>query len=81
MADRLDEPFYFGSSRSNKIRNALAYPIKDVAFLHRLVEGLNKFTQRLIISDETADKNGRTFKGLFAVLDIIRQGFSDNRCS
>lgn len=33
-------------------------------------------TQRLIISDETADKIGRTFKGLFAVLDIIRQGFS-----
>lgn len=44
--------------------------------LYGLIEGLNKFTQRLIISDETADKIGRTFKGLFAVLDIIRQGFS-----
>lgn len=42
--------------------------------LYGLIEGLNKFTQRLIISDETADKIGRTFKGLFAVLDIIRQG-------
>lgn len=44
--------------------------------LYGLIEGLNKFTQRLIISDETADKIGRTFKGLFAVLDIIRQRFS-----
>ena len=44
--------------------------------LYGLIEGLNKFTQRLIISDETADKISRTFKGLFAVLDIIRQGLS-----
>lgn len=44
--------------------------------LYSLIEGLNKFTQKLILSDETADKIGRTFKGLFAVLDIIRQGFS-----
>ncbi|NCE64067.1 phage tail tape measure protein [Pseudoflavonifractor sp. 524-17] len=44
--------------------------------LYGLLEGLNKFTQGLILSDETADKIGRTFKGLFAVLDLIRQGFS-----
>ncbi len=44
--------------------------------LYGLIEGLNKFTEKLIISDETADKIKRTFKGLFAILDLGRQAFS-----
>lgn len=35
-------------------------------------EGLKSLTERLIISDGTADKVKRTFKGLFAVLDIAK---------
>ena len=44
--------------------------------LYGIIEGLNKFTEKLIISDETADKIKRTFKGLFAILDLGRQAFS-----
>lgn len=44
--------------------------------LYGIIEGLNAFSQKLILSDETASKIGRTFKGLFAVLDIVRQAFS-----
>lgn len=38
-------------------------------------EGLRNLTKRLIMSDETADKVKRTFKGFFAVIDIVRQVF------
>lgn len=44
--------------------------------LYGIIEALHGFSERLIISDETADKLGRTFKGLFAILDLIKQGFS-----
>ena len=44
--------------------------------LYGIIEALHKFSERLIISDETADKISRTFKGLFSVLDIIKQAFS-----
>ena len=44
--------------------------------LYGIIEALHSFSERLIISDETADKLGRTFKGLFAILDLIKQGFS-----
>ncbi|MEY8405023.1 hypothetical protein AALA54_17290 [Oscillospiraceae bacterium 44-34] len=49
--DCLDELFYLGSSRGDKIRNTLAYPIKDVAFLRRLVN-----------SDEPIPERGRHIK-------------------
>lgn len=44
--------------------------------LFNIIQGLHDFSERLIISDETADKISRTFQGLFSVLDIIKQAFS-----
>lgn len=44
--------------------------------LYGIIAAINEFSKKLIMSDETADKLGRTFKGLFAVLDIIKQAFT-----
>ena len=44
--------------------------------LYDLITAIHNFSEKLIISDETADKLGRTFKGVFAVLDIVKQAFS-----
>lgn len=41
--------------------------------LYALTETLRSFSERLTISDETADKLQRTFKGLFSMLDLGRQ--------
>lgn len=38
--------------------------------LYGLIVGLNKFSENLKVSDETADKLKRTLKGVFAILDI-----------
>ena len=40
--------------------------------LYSIIEGFHSFTEKLIISDESAKKITRTFKGLFAVLDIVK---------
>mgnify|MGYP001097045987 CR=1 FL=1 len=41
--------------------------------LYALTETLRNFSEHLTISDETADKLQRTFKGLFSILDLGRQ--------
>lgn len=38
--------------------------------LYKFIEGLNKFTSNLIISDKNAERLSRTFKGLFAAIDM-----------
>lgn len=38
-----------------------------------MTENLKNFTASLIVSDETADKLKRTFKGVFAVFDIFKK--------
>lgn len=45
--------------------------------LKKFSESLNKFSKKLILSDEKADKLHRTLKGLFAVLDIVRIVITD----
>ena len=45
-------------------------PIKPEQLFNALA-ALHKFTSQLVISDETAEKLTRTFKGLFAVLNLI----------
>ena len=45
-------------------------PIKPEQLFDALA-ALHKFTSQLAISDETADKLTRTFKGLFAILNLI----------
>lgn len=39
--------------------------------LYQSIKGLNGFTKGLVITEETADKLQRTFKGLYAAIDII----------
>ena len=39
--------------------------------LYNIIKALHTFSENLKMSDETADKLKRTFKGLFALLDII----------
>ena len=39
--------------------------------IFNIITALHKFSRSLIMEDETADKLKRTFKGLFAVLDIV----------
>ena len=39
--------------------------------LYQSIKGLNDFTKSLVIAEETADKLQRTFKGLYAAIDII----------
>lgn len=43
--------------------------------LYQFSEGLADLTEKFKIGDETADKIFRSFSGLFAILDIGRQGF------
>ena len=38
--------------------------------LYKIIEGIHAFSEKLIISDETAENVKRTFKGVFALLDI-----------
>lgn len=39
--------------------------------LYELIERFEKFTRKLTINEETADKLRRTFEGLFAIIDVI----------
>nr|DAQ19099.1 MAG TPA: tail tape measure [Caudoviricetes sp.] len=44
--------------------------------LYAFSEGLRKLTEHLKLSDETSANLKSTFKGLFAILDIVKQAFS-----
>lgn len=39
--------------------------------LYNIIEAIHSFTESMKMSEETADKVKRTFKGLFAILDVI----------
>ena len=45
-------------------------PIKPEQIFN-VIAAFHKFTSTLVMSDETADKLKRTFKGLFAIIDIV----------
>lgn len=47
------------------------FPAMQAEQLFNLIAGFHKLTTRMKVSDETANKIRRTFKGLFAALDII----------
>ena len=40
--------------------------------MYSFLEAINKLSEKLVFSEERADKLKRTFKGLFAVIDILR---------
>ena len=48
------------------------FPATTAEQLFNIIAGFHKLTTHLIVSDETADKVKRTFKGLFAALDLVR---------
>ena len=49
------------------------FPPTTAKQLHSLTAGLKEFTEKLKISDASADKLKRTFKGLFSVFDFFRK--------
>lgn len=51
------------------------FPVKTGDQLFAMTEALHTFTEKIKIGDETADKIRRTFKGLFAVLDMVKDAF------
>lgn len=51
------------------------FPTSLVQRLSNAAQGLEKFTSKLVISEKDANNVKRTFKGLFAVLDIIGKAF------
>lgn len=48
-----------------------AFPPMTVVQLYGIIEGINKLSEHLVVSEETAGKLERTFAGLFAAVDII----------
>lgn len=58
----------------NTIKQAFKniFPSKTAEELLNLTEKFEAFTEKLIISDETADKIGRTFQGVFSILKLGR---------
>jgi hypothetical protein len=44
--------------------------------LANITKAIKEFTEKLKLNDETSDKLKRTFKGLFAALDIVKQAVS-----
>lgn len=50
------------------------FPAKTGDQLFAMTEALHAFTEKIKIGDETSDKLRRTFAGLFAVLDLVKQG-------
>ena len=40
--------------------------------LYSIIEKIHSFSEKLIMSDESAEKVQRTFKGLFAVLEVVK---------
>lgn len=52
------------------------FPPTTVDQLKGFTEAIKNFTEKLKLSDESSDNLKRTFKGLFAILDIVKQAFS-----
>lgn len=57
----------------NALRDAWReiFPPRTEEQINKMAEALSKFSTKLLMSDETADKLRRTFRGLFAALDIV----------
>lgn len=53
------------------------FPYRDLnKGFENVAKSLENFTSKLVISEETADKIRSTFKGVFAIFDILGQAFS-----
>ena len=47
------------------------FPPMSVVQLYGIIDSIHTFSEKLAQTDDIADKIGRTFKGLFAILDLI----------
>ena len=47
------------------------FPPMTVVQLYNIIKGINEFSQHLRVSDETAKKLKKTFKGVLAIIDIL----------
>lgn len=58
----------------NSVKEAWSdiFPPTTSEQVYALCESIHKLSEHLLVDDETADKLKRTFKGLFALIDIIR---------
>lgn len=58
----------------NSVKEAWSdiFPPTTSEQLYSLLENLHKLSECLLVDEETADKLKRSFKGLFAIIDIIR---------
>lgn len=45
---------------------------KNTGALYAIIDAIHTLSEKMVVSEERADKLKRTFKGLFAILDIIR---------
>ena len=55
---------------------AEVFPPVTAKNIRNIAESIATFTKKLIIGEDTADKIKSTFKGVFAIVDIVRQVFS-----
>lgn len=49
------------------------FPTTTAEQLYSIIEAFNKFTEKLKLSDKASENLRRTFKGIFAIVDIIKQ--------
>lgn len=56
----------------SSIKNAWTetFSLSNTNLLYNLASGIHNLSTKLVMSDETADKLKRTFKGLFSILDL-----------
>ena len=52
------------------------FPPATAEQLYKLTENLKNFTEKLKLSDNASNNLKRTFKGVFAILDIVKQVFT-----
>lgn len=49
------------------------FPTPTAEMIYNVIERFHAFTENLMLNEERTDQLKRTFKGLFAVLDVIKQ--------
>lgn len=52
------------------------FPAKSAEEMYSIISAINAFSQKLNVSDETADKLRRTLKGLFSIIGIVTDAVS-----
>lgn len=73
LIDSLGKSFSYLKDVLNAIKKAWSDIFKPIeeSQIYRLIKRINDFTSGLKLSEETADKITRTFKGMFAVVDAL----------